>query len=87
MTDKKSLYDDASLAIDFIQKQVRTIGLGYHIDTDYSDYIKADNQPLYNRSESFVLNSALDAAINICEQFDIDPYEIALNEMTKLEKN
>jgi hypothetical protein len=87
MPKKTILNPEVRLAVNFIQQQVRTIGLGYHIDNDYSDYINTDTkQPLYNRSEVAELNSALDAAINICDKYDIDYYSVALAEMTKLEK-
>jgi hypothetical protein len=51
--------------------------LSFHPDDDFSDYINLTTQePLYLADEVIQLNQLLDKCFSICEQEDVDIYEL-----------
>ena len=51
--------------------------LSFHPDDDFSDYINLTTQePLYSVDEVIQLNQLLDKCFTICEQKDVDIYEL-----------
>jgi hypothetical protein len=63
---------DRSTAERFIEWCVREIGLGFHPDTPFADYVTiASGTAVFSSDEAVRLDTLLDRAFEFC-----DPYEI-----------
>lgn len=69
----------------WIRDQVRKVGLGFHIDTPYEDYVDENGEPIYNKFKAREWDVSLDIACTILKQHNIDPYEVALKAMKELQ--
>lgn len=58
---------------------ISLIGLGFHPDTDFKDYISGKGQRKINGHYVSKLNARLDEAFALCEKYNIDIYEICLD--------
>lgn len=64
---------------------VSLLGIGFHPDTDFKDYINAiDNGPHFFKSTAKLLNKRLDECFDMCDKYELDIYEIAMEVMKPL---
>jgi hypothetical protein len=78
ITEAPDVHDRDS-AIQFVQWCVAQIGLGYHPDTRFADYVEADGKPVFSADESKRLDDLTEKACGF-----IDPAEVGLIEFQKL---
>lgn len=63
---------------EFLEQCIDYIGLGFHIDTDFSDYYDLrSGQKMFSTSVADEYNNKLSECIDYCNQNDIDIYELA----------
>jgi hypothetical protein len=55
-----------------------TLGLGFHADTPFEDYIDRNGEQTYSAIDSERLNALMDIAIEICEEAGLDIYEVSM---------
>lgn len=67
----------------FLLECVNTIGLGFHPDNDFSDYVDALNADVFSDEQSKLMNSKMSDAFDLCDANDVDIYEIVYNIFTK----
>jgi hypothetical protein len=60
------------------------LGLSFHIDTPFSEYINYKKEPLFSKSEAIRLEIMLGKCIEICDNESVDIYELALDLMKDL---
>lgn len=59
--------------------------ISVHPDDDFKDYIFCDTkQPIYSDTEAEVRNQLMNQCFEVCEQNNIEIYEIFYNEMEHL---
>ena len=76
--DPPEVFDNESAAA-FVLWCVENIGLGYHPDTRFEDYIDEDGKQSFDVPTAATLNELQNAAFTWC-----DPYEIGDSEFEKL---
>lgn len=65
----------------FIRSCVRVIGIGYHPDTPFADYVDGDGRPTLSDDGAAYLQGQHDEAVRLLEKFalhDLDVYAVAL---------
>lgn len=68
-----------------IKEFVSLIGIGFHPDTDFSDYVSnADDKPVFLKRTAKKLNTRLDECFDMCVKYNLDIYEISMEEMKPL---
>lgn len=78
-TDRPSTVHDGASAVAFIKWCIATIGLGYHPDTSFDQYVLADGARCFTDEETATLNALQSDAFNWC-----DPYEVGLQEFMSI---
>lgn len=68
--------EDVTAFISFLQD---CLGLGYHPDTPFEDYIAANDKPTFTAEQAKILNELMEACFSICDQNNKDIYEIGLD--------
>lgn len=64
----------------FIRECILTLGLSFHPDTEFSDYVTiGTDEPLFSEEESIALERKLNKCWDICEAEHTDVYQIALD--------
>lgn len=59
---------------------IKKIGLGFHPDTDFNDYVCRDTgEPSLTLAMAYVWNDYLDACFGACEREGVDIYEESMN--------
>lgn len=59
---------------------VYDLGINFHIDTPFSDYVyNYNDKPCFTKKEALKFQIMLEKAIDICNANGVDEYEIALN--------
>lgn len=59
-------------------KQLLAEGLNFHPDTPFEDYINCETtHPTYTVVEADIKNQLMEQCFDVCEQVNIDIYEIA----------
>ena len=71
---------DSESAIRFIHWCVATIGLGYHPDTPFDQYVDAEGRACFTPKMASELDQLQNDAFKYC-----DPYEVGFSEMQKVE--
>lgn len=66
---------DSESAILFIEWCVRQIGLGFHPDTPFAEYVQVD---LGSDDEASLLDALMDKAFEFC-----DPYQVGMSAFTR----
>lgn len=61
-----------------IEPQGLSIGMGFHPDDDFGDYIKENGERAFSDEDAATLNKYMNDCFIICEQNNADIYEIAL---------
>lgn len=79
MTSSPPEVQDHESAVRFVQWCVEVLGLGYHPDTPFSDYVDRDGRATFSSSEAARLEEAAERAFAFC-----DPYEIGQQEFERL---
>lgn len=55
-------------------------GLNFHPDDMFETHVHRDTrEPFYSDQESFVRNTLLDQAFEVCEKEDVDIYELCID--------
>jgi hypothetical protein len=57
------------------------LGLAFHIDTPFSDYINFKSEPIFNKNEALRLQIMLERCLDICDIEEVDIYAITLEVM------
>lgn len=70
---------DRESAIAFVLWCVETVGLGYHPDTPFSEYVDRDGLPTFIPADASRLEELADRACTFC-----DPYEVGEREFQNL---
>lgn len=70
---------DETTAVAFVQWCVATIGLGYHPDTSFQEYVEPDGKRCFSDRDAAELDRMQEVAFSWC-----DPYETGLQEFAKL---
>ena len=70
---------DKASATAFVQWCVGRLGLGYHPDTPFADYIDTAGNAVFTPDEVAILNARQVAAFSFC-----DPYEVGMEEFQRL---
>lgn len=64
---------------------IRSVGRGFHPDTDFEDYIRTgDGQPMCDKPTATILNEWLRLCFVVCEYENVDIYEMANNIVDEL---
>jgi hypothetical protein len=77
-TTPPSVHDRKS-AVHFVRWCVAVIGLGYHPDDRFADYVAAGGRPTFRPKEAVRLEALAERAFAYC-----DPYEIGCAEFERL---
>lgn len=81
ITKISSIEDVATFAKQLINEEK----LSVHPDDDFSDYINYETKlPFYTKKEAEVRNQLMNQCFDVCEQNNIEIYEIFYNEMKHL---
>ena len=67
---------DRDSAIRFVEWCARRLGLGYHPDTPFADYVDGEGRPVFSPAQARCLDALTLQAFAYC-----DPYETILTEM------
>lgn len=78
-TERPREVNDRATAIAFVRWCVGQLGLGYHPDTSFADYVDREGRATFPSEEARELDKLQDQAFEKC-----DPYEIGLAEIQKL---
>ena len=55
------------------------LGMGFHPDNDFADYIKENGEKIFSDDEAKTLNETTNKCFAICEKQNADIYAFALN--------
>ena len=55
------------------------LGMGFHLDDNFSDYIKENGEKVFSNEEAKALNETTNKCFAICEKQNADIYAFALN--------
>lgn len=55
------------------------LGMGFHPDNDFADYIKEDGEKAFSSDEAKTLNEMTSKCFDICEKQNADIYALALD--------
>ncbi|MBR4647287.1 MAG: hypothetical protein IKO75_09270 [Bacteroidales bacterium] len=55
------------------------LGMGFHPDEDFSDYMKKNGEKAFSNNEAKALNEMTSKCFDICEKQNEDIYAIALS--------
>lgn len=55
------------------------LGMGFHPDDDFSDYMKENGEKVFSENEAKALNETTNKCIAICKKQNADIYAFALN--------
>jgi hypothetical protein len=64
---------------EFLNDCVNYLGLAFHPDTNFSDYVSSNGYPLYNEEQAEISNQMMEKSFDICDELDVDIYEMTLN--------
>lgn len=64
---------------EFLNDCINYLGLAFHPDTNFIDYVSSNGYPLYNEEQAEISNKMMEQAFDICDELDVDIYEMALN--------
>lgn len=68
---------------DQLTKFIDIIGVGFHPDTYFSDYVDfAKNKPLFTPNECRNMDNQMNECFAMCEKYGLDIYSIALSIMS-----
>lgn len=70
---------DHESAVEFIKWCIGRLGLGYHPDTDFDDYIDGNGNSVFTPAEARHLDEQTERAFGFC-----DPYDVGQHEFKKL---
>ena len=70
--ESPQVYDRDS-AIGFVEWCALRLGLGYHPDTPFADYVDGDGRPVFSPAQAHGLDALTEQAFAFC-----DPYEVAV---------
>ena len=70
---------DRESAVRFVKWCVAEIGLGYHPDTPFGDYVDGDGHASFSAEEAGLLDRLTDIAFEHC-----DPYEVGIDEFQQV---
>ena len=70
---------DQEFAVRFIKWCVEQLGLGYHPDTPFSDYVGQGGQAVFAPEEARLLDELTEKAFSFC-----DPYDVGSQEFQRL---
>jgi hypothetical protein len=70
---------DRETATRFVRWCVEQLGLGYHPDTRFADYVEEDGRPAFTPAQALQLDELTEKAFAF-----IDPYEVGMAEFKKL---
>jgi len=78
--DMLAKYTLQAEVVAFLRECIDYIGLGFHPDTDFTQYIDVrNNETLYSAEQAAIYNKRMAAAFDYCEENDLDIYELAMN--------
>ena len=70
------------LSVYVIEPQGLSIGMGFHPDDVFGDYIKDNGERAFSDEDAAMLNQYMNECFIICEQNNADIYELALKYVT-----
>ena len=78
----KNLQDVEKFLRYLIEPQGLSIGMGFHPDDDFGDYIKENGERAFSDEDVATLNKFMNDCFAVCEQNDADIYELAYKYVT-----
>jgi hypothetical protein len=63
----------------FLNDCVNYLGLAFHPDTDFFDYVFANGEKIFYLQLANRYNDLMLQAFDICDELDVDIYEMTLN--------
>ena len=55
------------------------LGMGFHPDDDFSDYMKENGEKMFSNDDAKILNIMTSKCFDICEKQNTDIYALALS--------
>ena len=74
ITEIKTINDVKVFATHLVQVEK----LSFHPDDDFKDYITCDNEPIYSEQEAELRNKLMNDCFKVCNDNNIEIYEIIL---------
>jgi hypothetical protein len=70
---------DGESATRFVKWCVEQLGLGFHPDTRFAEYVEEDGSPVFTPEQARQLDELTEKAFNF-----IDPYDVGMSEFERL---
>lgn len=67
-----------------IEPNCLALGMGFHPDDDFADYIKENGEKVFSNDEIRTLNEMISKCFDICEKQNADIYALALRIINSL---
>lgn len=72
----------------FFEYIVYDLGINFHIDTPFSDYVyNYNDKPCFSKREALRLQVMMEKSFLVCDSQDVDIYEIALDTLQSFIKS
>lgn len=72
----------------FFEYIVYDLGINFHIDTPFSDYVyNYNDKPCFSNREALRLQVMMEKSFEVCESQNVDIYEIALDTLQSFIKS
>lgn len=72
----------------FFEYIVYDLGINFHIDTPFSDYVyNYNDKPCFSKREALRLQVMMEKSFQVCESQNVDIYEIALDTLQSFIKS
>lgn len=72
----------------FFEYIVFDLGINFHIDTPFSDYVyNYNDKPCFSKREALRLQVMMEKSFEVCESQNVDIYEIALDTLQSFIKS
>ena len=78
----KNLQDVEKFLRYLIEPQGLSIGMGFHPDDDFCDYVNNDRERAFSDEDAATLNKYMNDCFAVCVQNDADIYELAYKYVT-----
>ena len=78
----KNLQDVEKFLRYLIEPQGLSIGMGFHPDDYFCDYVNNDGERAFSDEDAATLNKYMEQCFAVCEQNDADIYDLAYKYIT-----
>jgi hypothetical protein len=81
--DLNNIHDVKIFINELVNESPYYLGLSFHIDTPFTDYINFKREAIFDKKEALSLQVMLERCLDICDLEKVDIYEITLEVMEK----